>query len=42
MRPNLTFEFEFQNSKIQNSNEFERIRPSLQEPHFAWLQTLRQ
>ena len=29
IRPNSTFEFEFRNSKYQNSNEFERIRPSL-------------
>ena len=29
IRPNLTFEFEFRNSKYRNLNEFERIRPSL-------------
>jgi hypothetical protein len=30
IQPNSTFEFKFQNSKNQNSNEFEPIRPSLQ------------
>ena len=37
IRPNSTFEFVISNSKCRNSNEFERIRPSLLERFQSFL-----